>query len=117
MQVLFFVLNAPEKLDELLSQMERHGIHGATIFESTGMARVMKSHHDEDEFEFLSAVRMYLSRSRQKNYTIMTLLADDQVDGAVETIESVVGSLENENTGLLFTFPVGYVRGLKRYGK
>ena len=49
-QVLFFVLNAPEKLDALLSEMERHGIHGATIFESTGMARVLNSRHDEDEF-------------------------------------------------------------------
>ena len=45
MQVLFFVLNAPEKLDALLSEMERHGIHGATIFESTGMARVLNSRH------------------------------------------------------------------------
>lgn len=117
MQVLFFVLNAPEKLDELLSQMERQGIHGATIFESTGMARVLKSHHNEDEFEFLSTIRMYMTRSRQKNCTIMTLLPDDQIENAVQVIESVVGSLENENTGLLFTLPIGYVRGLKRHGK
>lgn len=69
MQVLFFVLNAPEKLDELLSQMERHGIHGATIFESTGMARVLKSHHDEDEFEFLSAVpNVSIPQSSEKLY-------------------------------------------------
>ena len=117
MQVLFFILNAPEKLDELLAQMERGGIHGATIFDSTGMARVLKSHHNEDEFEFLSTIRMYMTRSRQKNCTIMTLLPEDQVESAVQIIESVVGSLEEENTGLVFTLPVGYVRGLKRHGK
>lgn len=117
MQVLFFVLNAPEKLDALLSEMERHGIHGATIFESTGMARVLNSRHDEDEFEFLSSVRMFLTRSRQKNYTIMTLIPEEQIPAAIKTIESVVGNLENENTGVVFTLPVDYIRGLKRYGK
>ena len=47
----------------------------------------------------------------------MTLLPEDQVESAVQIIESVVGSLEEENAGLVFTLPVGYVRGLKRHGK
>ena len=47
MKLLLIVLNKTEKLDELLEKMMDKGITGATIFNSTGMARELAKHSED----------------------------------------------------------------------
>ena len=45
MDLLIFILNDHEKLDAILTELEKSGIRGATVIDSTGMAKVL--HHDD----------------------------------------------------------------------
>lgn len=112
LRVLFFVLNKTEKLDDILTEFAHNGIGGATILSSTGMARVLSSHTDDDDIPFLGSVRAFLNPDRKKSNTIFAVLNDEQVNTAVEVIEKTVGNLNHKDTGIVFTFPVDFVKGL-----
>lgn len=46
MQLLFFVLNRSEMLDDILTSFADHDIHGATILDSKGMVHLLASHSE-----------------------------------------------------------------------
>ena len=56
MQLLFFVLNRSEMLDDILTSFADHDIHGATILDSKGMVHLLASHSDEGEVPFFGVV-------------------------------------------------------------
>ncbi|MDD3340215.1 MAG: hypothetical protein PHS82_15325 [Lachnospiraceae bacterium] len=117
MKLLFFVLNKPEKLDDVLTNFADHDIHGATIVDSKGMVRLLNKRHDEDEIPFLGSVRAYLNPSREKSNLIITALEDEKVEAAVTAIEEIVGSLNKKDTGVVFTVPIDFAKGLYKDGK
>jgi len=113
MKLLVFVLNNTEKLESFLTEFAYAGIGGATVLSSTGMARVLTSHDDnEEDIPLFNALRSLLNPEREKSNTIFTVLPDEQVPTAIETIERVVGDLNNKDTGIVFTLPIDFVKGL-----
>lgn len=112
MRLLFFVLNKIDKLDDVLSEFARNNIGGATVIESVGMARVLNNSHNEEDIPVLASLRQYLNPEREKNYVIFTVIKDNQLDQVVQIIESVVGDLSNKDTGIVFSLPVDYVKGI-----
>lgn len=117
MKLLFFVLNKPDKLDDVLTAFIDKGIRGATVLESMGMARLLSNRHDDAEIPFLGSLRTFLNPEREKSNVIFTIIQDDQLDGAVEAIESVVGDLGCQDTGVIFSVPVDFTKGLCGSGK
>ena len=57
MRLLFFVMNKTDKLEKLLTEFLQAGIKGATVLSSTGMARVLTNHDDEEDIPFLGSLR------------------------------------------------------------
>lgn len=117
MRAFFYVLNKTEYLDSLLDEFVHNGIKGATIIESTGMARILSSRYDEDELPFLASLRNFLNPERSHSNIIFMIIEDDQLKKAVDIIEKTVGDLSEENNGIAFSFPVDYVKGTIRNGK
>ena len=104
MELLVFVLNHHEKLDAVLTELEHAGVAGATVIDSTGMAK------------FFGAIRGILnSATRAKSNTILMVIEKDQVQPAVDAIERVVGDLNHQNVGVVFTIPVEYTKGIRRH--
>lgn len=112
MKLLIFVLNHYEKLDQLLNEFQSCKIGGATILESTGMARVLQA-YEEEEISFIGSLRGLLNPSREKSYTILTVLKEEQISVAIEAIERVVGDLNQANAGIVFTLPIDFAKGLR----
>ena len=112
MKLFVFIMNDTEKLEELLAEFARAGILGATVLSSTGMARVLTNYSDE-ELPFLGSIRTLLYPDRKKNYTIFIVLRDEQVETATRTIEQVVGDINRKDTGIIFTVPIDFTKGLK----
>lgn len=112
MKLLIFVLNHHEKLDALLSELENSGIGGATIVDSTGMAKVLHS-GDEEEIPLFGTLRTLLNPSREKSCTILMVIRDEQRQTAIDAIERVVGDLHEKNAGIVFSVPIDYVKGLR----
>ena len=114
MQMMIFVLNRIELLEGLLAELGHHGIKGATVFNTTGMAHVLTN---DDEMSFLGSLRNFLEPNREDNRTIMMALDDEQVLVARNVIVSIVGDLTKPNTGILFTVPIGYSEGVMHADK
>lgn len=114
MDLLVFVLNDHEKLDEVLSELEKSGIGGATVIDSTGMAKVL--HLDEEEVPFLGAIRGILNpATRARSNTILMVLEKASVQTAIDAIERVVGDLNQKNVGIAFSIPVDFAKGLRKH--
>jgi hypothetical protein len=117
MKLLFFVLNKTDQLDAVLTEFANRSIGGATILDSMGMARLLSQEHNEDEIPFLGTLRTFLNPARQKSNLILTVLSDERVAEAVDAIESVVGDLSEKDTGIVFSLPIDFAKGLCGIGK
>jgi nitrogen regulatory protein PII len=108
MQLLVAVINQPEALDDILSGFLELGITGATVINSEGMAHVLT--HDIPLF---AGIQTLISRSRAQNYTIFSVIDEqEKVDAAFAVIQDVCGSLDEPGTGIMFTIPVTRVVGV-----
>lgn len=109
MQMLVLVLNNESYLEDLLSELEKKGIRGATIIDSTGMGRVL---HSNDNIPIFGGIKFLMNDKRPFNKTIFTVIKDNQVEIATKAIKDVVGDLNEPGAGILFTLPVSYCEGI-----
>lgn len=110
MKLLVFVLNKVEKLEPVLNKLEHLGICGATILESRGMAMALENYFDGS---FIGSLRAVLEPDREENRTVFMVLKDEDISKTVNAIESVAGSFEEPNSGIAFTLPLDFVKGIR----
>ena len=108
MQLLLFILNKEEHLEEILEMFLELDITGATIIDSIGMGRILA--HDIPIF---AGFRNLMQESRPGNKTIFTVIHDKKVAHVVEGIEQICGCLDDPGSGILITLPVSNVFGIK----
>ena len=106
MELLVYVMNHVELLDDLLEYFSKEDNFRATIIDSMGMAHMLK-----DTNYFLS-LRNLLNQSQVNSKTILMALNDQDIDKAINIIENVVGSLDDPDTGVVFTLPISHCKGL-----
>ena len=111
MQVFVFVLNRTEHLEHLLQEFTDHGLKGATVLDSRGMARIL---HTEDEMPIFYGLRAILEPERRISKTIFCVMEDSQVEIARKIVNDVTGGLDNPDSGIMFALPVTFTEGLVR---
>jgi hypothetical protein len=111
MQFFVLVLNKTEVLEDILHQMALAGIKGATVLESTGMARLLK---DVDDMPFFSGLRSMLNQNRSQSNTVFVVLEDNQVSTARKIVNEVTGGLDKPDTGIMFSLPTLFVEGINK---
>lgn len=111
MKLLIFVLIKVDLLQTLLAKLANKGISGATILDSTGMGRELS---ESDEFTIFGSLRTIMSNNNRTTKTLLFATEDDKVSVIANVIEEVVGKLDKPNTGILFTVPIDYVKGIKK---
>lgn len=111
MKLLVFILNRVDKLEKLLCELSEAKISGATIVESTGMARAL---YNMEDGAFLGSLRLFLDPEREENRMIFMVLNDEQIETVKRVIHEVVGDLSQPATGILFTMPIDSVEGLHK---
>ena len=107
MQLLIFVLNKEEHLDEILELFLELDISGATIIDSVGMGRILA--HDIPIF---AGFRSLMQESRPGNKTILTVIDEEKIPLLTKGIEQICGSLDEPGSGVMLTIPVGFARGI-----
>ncbi|HHV98348.1 MAG TPA: hypothetical protein GXX36_02040 [Clostridiaceae bacterium] len=112
MQLLIYVLNNEELLDDLLESFLEAGIKGATILESTGMARELASNGNH-QIPIFGSLKLMLNEVRPHNRTIFVALEDEQVDTCIGCIKDVVGDLNKPDAGIVLTVPITRIEGIK----
>ena len=109
MQVFVFVLNWTEHLEHLLQEFTDHGLKGATVLDSRGMARIL---HTEDEMPIFYGLRAILEPERRISKTIFCVMEDSQVEIARKIVNDVTGGLDHPDSGIMFALPVTFTEGL-----
>lgn len=107
LRLLIIVLNQEEHLDELLEAFVELDVRGATVIDSVGMGRIIA--HDIPVF---GGLRSLMAGSRPYNKTILSVVHKDKVLKITSAMEQICGALDKPGTGLLFTVPVDYAKGL-----
>jgi nitrogen regulatory protein PII len=114
MYLILFVLDNPEKLEELLDAWEAAGTKGATVLVSTGMHRISEG-AIRDDIPLMPGLDDFYKRVEDYHRTLFTIVKDDDVlDKIVEATQKVVGDLNKPKTGILVVMPTAQVYGLEK---
>jgi len=109
MDLLVCVVNEPRKVDDILQAFLEIGVTGATVIDSYGMGSLLV-----EDIPIFAGFRSLLSTSSNYNKTIFSVIkSKEMVEQAVAAIEAICGNLENPSSGIVFTIPVTFVKGLK----
>lgn len=111
MEVLVIVLNKIDLLDDLMVEFNNNGIRGATIIDSMGMIKVLADEHPED-IPLFGSLKMMLNENRPFNKTIFTVLDSEKIPIAMDCVKKVVGDLNKNGVGIMFTVPVNITEGI-----
>lgn len=106
MELLILILNKVECLDNLLEDFSKESDFRATLIDSTGMAHMLK------DSNYFFGLRNLLNDSRVNSKTIFMALKKERVTKAIEIIEKNIGDLDNPDTGIVFTLPISYMKGM-----
>jgi nitrogen regulatory protein P-II 1 len=108
MNLLVFICNQPDKLEEILEGFLEVGITGATIVDTVGMGQILSS-----EVPIFAGFQSLFRGASKLNKTVLSVVdTAEKITEAFAIIEEAVGSLDETGTGIAFTIPIDNVRGL-----
>lgn len=108
MKLLVFVLNKEELLEDVLMAYVEAGIAGATILDSEGMGRFLTY-----EVPLFADFKDFMKGNKPYNKTIFSVVQNEKNISRLERLlDEICGGLDEPGTGILFTIPVDYARGL-----
>ncbi len=106
------VIDDASKLDEVLKVWEAAGVRGATIMESSGLAR--RRGYLQDDLPLFPSVSSLMQSGKNQNVTIFAVLDDAvQIEALLANTESILGDLSQPNTGIFTVMPLSYVKGVR----
>ena len=110
MQLLLLVLNDLEMLTPLLETLMANNIRGATILNSTGMARELC--RNGEDYPIFGTLRYLMDPEREESRTIFMVLREEQLALAKKIIREMLGDLNRPDTGIMITLPVSSAEGI-----
>ncbi|MFZ6030325.1 MAG: hypothetical protein ACOYYS_21640 [Chloroflexota bacterium] len=115
MNLILFVLNDPDKLEDVIDAWEEAGVSGITLLSSHGLERVRYEHGYRDDFPLIVTLQALNERDETHNHTMFSAVDDDQVVArVVKVTQEIVGDLNKPHTGILLVLPVLQSYGLHR---
>ena len=111
MYLLVNVVERSEQLPRIMEQFARIGITGSTVFDSTGMGRVlMKTRATLPVMQQINKVTTDLESS---NKTVLTVIKEkNRLHEAIKIVKSLCGDLSKPGKGILFVLPIDIVEGV-----
>ncbi len=108
MKLLVFVLNREELLDDVLAAYVEAGIEGATILDSEGMGRFLTY-----EVPLFADFKEFMKGNKPYNKTIISVVKhEERIPELITLLDSVCGDLSKPGTGIVFTVPIDFYKGL-----
>jgi len=115
MYMVMFVLHDPCFLKDVLEAWDAAGVSGVTIFPSTGLRRLQTLDVLREDIPLIPSLEDLIQQEERLNRTLFTIVdGDDMVDKVINATQSVIGDLNNPNTGILSVLPVVKTYGLNR---
>lgn len=112
MKLLVYVMHNVALLDKFLHELKLKKIPGATILNSTGMARKLIENED---FDFIGSLKTLFDNPRVESRVILMALEENQIQDVLGVIETFV-DLDKPNSGIVFTLPIDFIKGYNKQG-
>jgi hypothetical protein len=110
MHMIMFVLDDPNKLDEVLDAWDTIGVSGVTIVESTGIVRRRRFQAGSP---LMAGFNRLMQSDQEGHYTLFTIVKGEEiVRKCIAAVEEIVGNLKEPNTGVMAAWPVSVVKGV-----
>lgn len=114
--LVIMILDNPDDLIEVVEAWQELGVTGATIFETTGMGRMMQQGM-RDDMPLIPSLEDFLGVREEPHRTVFSVVKDEAIiDRMVAAAEKITGSFEEPHTGVCFAVPVVKTYGFKRLG-
>ncbi len=111
MYMMMFVLDDPNKLDEVLEAWAALGVSGTTITESTGYYRRRRAKRIGARYLF--GAQPVAENAGQGQFTLFVIVPDeDTVHRCTEAAEKITGDLSQPNTGVVAAWPLTVAKGV-----
>jgi hypothetical protein len=108
--MVLFVLDDPERLDELLDAWQDAGITGVTIVESTGLYRRRAQMVGA---RYAIGFPRIVERIEQGHYTLFVIVRDAaEASRCLAAAEAVVGNLDEHHTGVFASWDLAHAKGV-----
>ena len=109
--LVVLIVDDPGDCPAILEAWEAAGVSGITILESSGLGRYKRS--GRDDLPLMPSLRDLFESQEVRHRTLFSVVEDERkVEEMVHITRSVIGSLDEENTGFLFVVPVTHAYGL-----
>jgi len=111
--LVMLVVDDMEKCPSLFEAWEAAGVSGITIFESTGLGRIRRAFGYRDDLPLMPSLRNLMQSREAHHRTLLALVREEaMIDRLIEATESILGNLNEPDTGILFALPVARVHGI-----
>ena len=109
--MIIFVVDNPDKTDDVVDVWMALGVPGVTIFDSSGIGRATSKGTMLDDMPLMPSLSSLLRASREAPHcTLFSVVADDfNVDTLAQATQKIAGEFDEPNTGILFTVPISRV--------
>ncbi|MGW8249789.1 MAG: hypothetical protein ACWGO1_04040 [Anaerolineales bacterium] len=112
MYMVMFVIDDPNRLDAVLDAWHAEGVIGATIVESTGINRRRRAKLVGTTI--MAGINRLMSSAEENHYTLFAIVPDESiVERCLAAAESVVGDLNQPDTGVFAAWSVPIVKGVE----
>jgi nitrogen regulatory protein P-II 1 len=108
MKLLVLFLNKVEKLEEVLEGYVEVGVTGATVVDSVGMGHILS-----EEVPIFAGLRFMFAGAKPHNKTVFSVIRDEKEEEVIRVLQKILGDLNKSGTGIVFTFSLDRVEGLK----
>jgi nitrogen regulatory protein PII len=108
MKLLVVMLNASEKLEEVLEGLIEAGVTGATVVDSVGMGRLI------EDVPLFAGLRGLFRGAKPKNHMLFSVIQDVQADEALDMLSRILGCIggQRSSSGFAFVLSIDRVIGL-----
>jgi hypothetical protein len=112
--LVVFVLDDPDRCQNVLDAWEAAGAKGITILESTGIGRVRRV-GVRDDLPLMPSLSDLFKSAETHNRTLFSVVDDlETARTLVRAAQNTVGDLEKPDSGLIFISPLVEVYGLNK---
>ncbi|MCS7010801.1 MAG: hypothetical protein N2049_04670 [Anaerolineales bacterium] len=113
MYLILFVLNNPDRLEDVLVAWEQAGVSGITILPSTGLGRIRQKEGLRDDLPLIPSLADFYHHEADVNHTLFTLVENEDLARRVlEATEATIGRLDQPGKGILAILPTVQVHGI-----
>ena len=118
MFMVMLILDDPDFCRDVLDAWDDAGAYGVTILPSTGLGRIRRRAGLQEDLPLMPSLEEFFTQEESQHRTLVTIVKDQAaVDRIVAATESIVGDLNQPNTGILAVMPAAQVYGLQPRGK